>query len=218
MAKKNRKSAEQVKEERATRAQERSETAHEANQPAVEARDIRDAAITEQQEAEFEEQVKRAEESNKATASDKKKATVLSKPGSAAGLKPGDLIAPSSNPGAAARIPDQPLQPESLQSHGFGILYDKDLDNPPYNEGDPAETDRSPSGSGSPSNLGHARHVNKDAEVKKAESLSSAGRMLDPDNPSFTGAGTKDATASPRPIGTHRAGKNNRAGGSNSGS
>lgn len=75
------------------------------------------------------------------------------KPGSGAGLKPGDWHAPASNPGAAARVLDHPMQPESAQSHGMGIIYDKDLANPPYDQGDPKKTDEGPSGSGSPSNL-----------------------------------------------------------------
>lgn len=69
------------------------------------------------------------------------------------GAKPGDVIVPRSNPGAAARIPAKPLQPESLQSHGEGILYDKDTANPPYNVENAEEVDEGPSGSGSEENL-----------------------------------------------------------------
>jgi hypothetical protein len=140
------------------------------------------------------------------------------KPGSGAGLKPGDWHAPASNPGAAARVPSQPLQPESLQSHGKGILYDKDLDNPPYDSGDPALVDEGPSGSGSPSNAhAHSRSIDKAAERKKAEKATPRSKQADPDNPAIGRGGKKDATASPNPIGSRHASKNAVAGGSNSG-
>jgi hypothetical protein len=132
------------------------------------------------------------------------------KPGSGAGLKPGMLHAPASNPGAAARVPSQPLQPESLQSHGHGILFDKDLDNPPYDAADPAEVDAAPSGS-------NPEAVDKEAEVEKAEAASPAFKQHDPDNPTWGAGGRKDATASPNPIGSRTRSKNNVAGGSNSG-
>lgn len=132
------------------------------------------------------------------------------KPGSGAGLKPGSRFAPASNPGAAARVPNQPLQPESLQSHGKGILHDKDLDNGAYTGGvDPAEVDAGPSGS-------HPDVVDKEAERTKADRATARSKQLDPDNPTRAYKG-KDATASPKPIGTHHTGKNSVAGGSNSG-
>jgi hypothetical protein len=127
------------------------------------------------------------------------------------GLKPGDWHAPASNPGAAARVPDQPLQPESMQSHGKGILFDKDLSNPPYDTGDPLATDASPAGSRSPSNTGVGGGVDKETERKRLDSPARA-KELDPDNP------TQDATASPNPAGTTHSSHANRPGGSNPGS
>lgn len=211
-----RKSAEQVKDDRATRSQKNSEAAHKQNEPAVKAREDRDKAVREVAEEEREARLAAAEEETEAE-EPKKVHKLTGKPGSGAGLRPGDWIAPSSNPGAAARIPTQPLQPEALQSHGKGILHDKDLDNPPYDLGDPVVTDEGPSGSGSPSNLSHARTVDKAAERKKAESLSPRGRSLDPDNSTVGAGGVGDATASPKPIGTRGGKKNSRSGGSNPG-
>lgn len=159
------------------------------------------------------------DEKGKVKGSNKKSLTLHDgKPGSGAGLKPGDWHAPASNPGAAAQVPSQPLQPESLQSHGKGILYDKDLDNPPYDSGDPQLVDEGPSGSGSPSNAhAHSRSIDKTAEQHKAAKATPRSKQADPDNPAIGRGGKKDATASPNPIGSAHASKNSVAGGSNSG-
>lgn len=119
-------------------------------------------------------------------------------------IAPGTLVAPASNPGAAARVPARPLQPESLQSHGKGIISDKDTTNPPYNSKDPLHVDAGPSGSGSETNTSGG-DVDKGAEREKAERQTSHDRATDPDNPTQGGeTGGKDATASPRPIGSNR--------------
>lgn len=214
----NRKTAEQIKEDRASLAAKKSDELHKENEPAVKAREERDEAVRELMDKEHEKEVELAEALSEVEEESKGKVHKLSaKPGSAAGLKPGDWFAPSSNPGAAAMVPTQPLQPESLQSHGKGILADKDLDNPPYNVGDPLHTDEGPSGSGSPSNLRAGKRVDKAAERKKAEGQTSRARTMDPDNPTMTGSGKPDPTASPLPIGTRGGGKNSRSGGSNPG-
>ena len=93
------------------------------------------------------------------------------------------------------------MQPESLQSHGKGIIYDKDLDNPPYDTGDPEETDAGPSGS-------VADVVDKNAEVEKAQKATPRAKQADPDNPAIGARGRKDATASPNPIGQRHSSKN----------
>jgi hypothetical protein len=80
--------------------------------------------------------------------------------------KPGDIIVPRSNPGAAARIPAKPLQPESMQSHGEGIIHDKDTVNPPYNVENAEEVDEGPSGSGSAENLPAETEEEKEARLE----------------------------------------------------
>lgn len=213
MAKSKRpKSKEDITESRAERAEARNEELREQNKPSVEARQVLADHASEKQADENKRAMKRVEDEQAEAEKGKKgKVHTLGKPGSGAGLKPGDWFAPSSNPGAAAQVPDQPLQPESLQSHGKGIIFDKDLSNPPYDTGDPLETDAGPSGTHSHST------VDKDAERKKADKATSRSRMSDPDNPTDHARGKKDATASPNPIGTTGGKKNSRAGGSNSG-
>lgn len=218
MAKKQ--SKEQVREARHARAQEDHEARQKANAPVQKARDIRNTAMRKdaqdrrQAEVDLMTEAEGKDEKRKA----EKPHLLDGKPGSGAGLKPGDMFAPKSNPGAAARVPMQPLQPESLQSHGKGILFDKDLDNPPYDAGDPELVDEGPSGSGSPSNAhAHSRSIDKKAEREKAEKATARSKQLDPDNPTRAVGGRKDATASPDPIGSRRSSKNDLAGGSNSG-
>jgi len=206
-------SKETVAEARSKRTRATAEEETKRSAPARKARDIRNQHLKDQVKQERERQVDLAVEDDErgAKAKGSAKATLLDgKPGSGAGLKPGDWFAPKSNPGAAARVPSQPLQPESMQSHGKGILYDKDLDNPPYDTGDPEETDEGPSGS-----VGHV--VDKDAERKKAEKATARFKQSDPDNPAIGARGKKDATASPNPIGSRHSSKNAVAGGSNSG-
>lgn len=204
-------SKEQVRETRETRSQERAAEATKANAPARQAVEVRNDALKEHIRTSREEELDAVVEDDKRRAGpqDKKPFLLDGKPGSGAGLKPGDLFAPKSNPGAAARVPMQPLQPESLQSHGLGILYDKDLDNPPYNTGDPLVTDEGPSGV--------MDEEQSKAEAKKAEKATSRSKTLDPDNPTIDGRGRGDATASPNPIGSSQRSKNAVAGGSNSG-
>lgn len=195
---------------RAARSQEESAAQQKKNAPARKARDIRNQALRDSEKQRRDEMLD-AHVAEDAKAKKAEKPTLLDgKPGSGAGLKPGDLFAPKSNPGAAARVPMQPLSPDSKQSHGKGILYDKDLDNGAFAEGDPEAIDAAPSGS-------NPDVVDKDAEVKKAEKATARSRMTDPDNPT-TGYKGGDATASPNPIGTHRRSKSDIAGGSNSGS
>jgi hypothetical protein len=205
------KTKEAVTQARAARSHDEHEARKKANAPVEKAREVRKAHIDEATKAERQKQVDLLAEDDKADKKDKEKVTLHDgKPGSGAGLRPGQLHAPKSNPGAAARVPSQPLQPESLQSHGLGILYDKDLDNPPYDTGDPLETDEGPSGS-------NPGVVDKDAERKKAEKASPRFKQQDPDNPAIGAGGRKDATASPDPIGSRTKSKNSVAGGSNSG-
>lgn len=205
------KSKDEVREARGKRRQEQTAEAKKANKPADEARKVRNAArderVKEERQKEIDRMVAAEEDSDKKSKG--KVHTLKDKPGSGAGLKPGDLYAPSSNPGAAARVPDQPLQPESMQSHGKGIIYDKDLDNPPYDVGDPEEVDAPPSGS--------TPRIDKEAERKKAEKMTPRAKQHDPDNPTLGAGGRKDATASPNPIGSSNQSKNRTAGGSNSG-
>lgn len=211
MAKK--KSKEEVTEARSKRTKAAADERVKQSAPARKARQIRNEHLKEQIKNERMRQVDlHAEEEEKsAKAKTAGKPTMLDgKPGSGAGLKPGDLYAPKSNPGAAARVPSQPLQPESMQSHGKGLIYDKDLDNPPYDTGDPVETDEGPSGS-------VADVVDKKAERQKAEKATPRFKQVDPDNPAIGRGGKKDATASPNPIGTRHSSKNAVAGGSNSG-
>lgn len=212
-----RQTKEHVKETRSKRAKQTAEEATKANVPAQKARDLRNTANREAAEKRHEEEVEAMERETESKAKTvKAKAVVVGKPGSGAGLKPGDYFAPATNPGAAAMVPTQPLQPESKQSHGKGILYDKDLDNPPYDVGDPLKTDEGPSGTGSPSNTGDGKGVDKAAERKKAERATPRSKQLDPDNPTRGRTG-RDATASPKPIGTHGRSKADVPGGSNSG-
>lgn len=224
------KTSEQVHEDRTTRSQQAAADRHERNAPAREAREVRNQALRDQEVEKRRRQIDltakeeevdgafETDEKGKVTGKSKKELTLHDgKPGSGAGLKPGDWHAPASNPGAAARVPTQPLQPETLQSHNLGILYDKDIDNPPYDTGNPLETDAAPSGSGSPSNTGTGRGVDKKAEREKAEKISAKGKQSDPDNPAIGAGGRKDATASPNPIGSHRISKSHVSGGSNSG-
>lgn len=216
------KSEEEVKDARAKRNAESQKALKRQNEGATSARDVLKAHRGEVKQKELEDQIAKAEAESEAKEKTKKSEKVhlldSTKVASGAGLKPGDLFAPKSNPGAAARVPSQPLQPESMQSHGKGILFDKDLDNPPYNEGDPEYVDQGPSGSGSPTNDIFSRGVDKEAEQRKAESLSSEGRQYDPDNTTVAAGGKKDPTASPHPIGTGAGSKTNTPGGSNSGS
>jgi hypothetical protein len=201
--------AEEARETRSARAQEEHEEAVERSAPAREARQVRNDALREQMNAARQRELDAAAQAEEEE--DEKDVALLDeKPGSGSGLKPGDYFAPTSNPGAAARVPVQPLQPESLQSHGKGIVFDKDLDNPPYGTDDPEAVDAGPSGS-------NPRFVDKEAEVEKAEKATSRYKTSDPDNPAIGRGGKKDATASPNPIGSHRASKNAVAGGSNSG-
>lgn len=205
------KSKEEARSARAKRSAAANEDAAKKSAPARKARDIRNSHRQEQVKSARERQIDLAA---KAEEDDTKKASkphlLDGKPGSGAGLKPGDWFAPKSNPGAAAQVPNQPLQPESLQSHGKGIVYDKDLDNPPYDVGDPEETDAGPSGA-------VEGPIDKAAERKKAEKATARFKQSDPDNPTIGARGRKDATASPAPIGTRNASKNAVAGGSNSG-
>ena len=204
---------EQTKSDRAARASADNEEAAKKNAPARKARDIRNETVREQVKKSRLAAVEAAAAEDEADSKKKGTAKVHlhdGKPGSGAGLKPGDLHAPKSNPGAAAPVPSQPLQPESLQSHGKGILYDKDLDNPPYDVGDPAETDASPAGS-------VEGRVDKKAERQKAEKATARSKQADPDNPAIGARGKKDATASPNPIGSSASSKNAVAGGSNPG-
>lgn len=204
---------EETRSARAKRTSADTDEAEKNNAPARKARDIRNEALREEIKAQRLAAVDLAadEEDEKSSKRGAGKPHLLDgKPGSGAGLKPGDLFAPKSNPGAAARVPMQPLQPESLQSHGKGILFDKDLDNPPYDTGDPEETDAAPAGS-------VEGVVDKDAERKKAEKATPHSKQSDPDNPAVGARGKKDATASPNPIGSRHASKNSVAGGSNSG-
>lgn len=209
MAKK--KSKEEVREARSNRSQADAAEQAKRSAPARKARDIRNTHLKESIKADRERQIDLAADRDEQETKKASKPTVLDgKPGSGAGLKPGDWFAPKSNPGAAAQVLSQPLQPESLQSHGKGILYDKDIDNPPYDTGDPEETDEGPSGS-----QGHV--VDKDAERKKAEKATPRFKQADPDNPAVGARGKKDATASPNAIGSRHSSKNAVAGGSNSG-
>ena len=204
-----RKTKEEITKAKAERSANETRTAKERNKPLEEARETRAARREEQVQEERQRQVDKAAEEDEADARQSKKPTMLDgKPGAGSGLKPGDMFAPKSNPGAAARVPDQPLQPESLQSHGKGIIYDKDLDNPPYGAGDPEAVDEGPSGS--------LTTEQKKAERDKAEKATSRFKQHDPDNPTMGAGGRKDATASPSPIGS-RPTKSDRAGGSNSG-
>lgn len=204
MAKKN---SEDVKAERSKRAQDETEHREEAQEKVREARQIRREAQDEQVKAARDRQIDLAEAAEDDDEDRPKPKMLDGKPGSGSGLKPGDWFAPKSNPGAAAQVPTRPLQPESLQSHGKGIIYDKDLDNPPYGDDDPEAVDASPSGS-------RPSAVDKDAELKKANKATSRFKQNDPDNPTV-GARGKDATASPNPIGS---GTGRRpAGGSDSG-
>jgi hypothetical protein len=189
------KSKTQAQAERAERSKENSAKAHKANEPMKKAREVRKETL----DAQAKEEPKKAEKPH----------MLDGKPGSGSGLKPGDLFAPKSNPGAAARVPSQPLQPESLQSHGLGILYDKDLDNPPFDTGDPEVTDRGP--------FGIKDEEATDEEARKAENATSRSKQHDPDNPAIGARGLKDATASPNRIGS-KSRKSDTAGGSNSGS
>lgn len=186
---------------------------NEKSAPARQARDERNEALQKQQLEQREKEIDLAEKEDEGSSKRKlEKPTLLDgKPGSGSGLKPGDWFAPKSNPGAAARVPMQALQPESLQSHGKGILGDKDLDNPPYDTGDPAEVDASPAGS-------RPEMVDKEAETKKADRATADFKTKDPDNPTVGAGGKKDATASPEPIGSRSRSKTNVSGGSNSGS
>lgn len=193
--------------------QDDTDTDDEDETPGDEARSVRDEVREDRKKArkaELDEQVEKLEKELEENVPDEGDVTLHDgKPGSGAGLKPGDWHAPKSNPGAAARVPSQPLQPESLQSHGLGILHDKDLDNPPYDVDDPEAVDESPSGT--------PPVVDKKAERKKAEKASAKFKQLDPDNPTIGGGGRKDATASPNRIGSRTASKADVAGGSNSG-
>lgn len=220
MAKSNKRSkAQDVKEtraastraSRANRAQEEGEAAAEASEPARRARDIRNDALKEQEKERRQAVLDQANESEERSKKAAKPHLLDGKPGSGAGLRPGDFFAPKTNPGAAAMVPTQPLSPDSLQSHGKGILYDKDLDNGAFAAAaDPADIDAAPFGS-------NPDVVDKDAEVEKAEKATPKSRMADPDNPTIGYKGA-DATASPNPIGTRRRSKSDISGGSNSGS
>ena len=202
---------EKQKTARAARGQEEIENAADAQEASAEARSIRDEARKGDEADPLEEARRIRDEEEEAEAKQPKpKLLDAKKPGSGAGLKPGDLFAPASNPGAAARVPSQPLQPESMQSHGKGIVFDKDLDNGAYAGQDPYEVDAAPSGS-------NPRTVNKALEVEKANTMTARAKTLDPDNPAV-GARGKDATASPNPIGTRSRSRADVAGGSNSGS
>lgn len=196
---------------RAERAKEIGDKAEKEAAPARSARETRNEYLRKEQE---ESRQAAIDEAADAEESSKKKANKVhlldGKPGSGSGLKPGDLFAPKSNPGAAAAVPSQPLQPESMQSHGKGILYDKDIDNPPYDTGDPLVTDEGPSGT-------RGEEATR-AEAKKAEKASSKFKTQDPDNPTIGVGGKGDATASPLPIGSRNRSKTDRPGGSNSGS
>jgi hypothetical protein len=204
------KSKTQAQAERAERSKENSAKAHKANEPMKKAREVRKETLDAQAKEEREAEINRGVEDEKAQPKKAEKPHMLDgKPGSGSGLKPGDLFAPKSNPGAAARVPSQPLQPESLQSHGLGILYDKDLDNPPFDTGDPEVTDRGP--------FGIKDEEATDEEARKAENATSRSKQHDPDNPAIGARGLKDATASPNRIGS-KSRKSDTAGGSNSGS
>lgn len=181
--------------------------------PGDEARSARDEVREDRRQARrkaLDEQVAKLEEQATGDVPEEDEITFHDgKPGSGAGLKPGDWHAPRSNPGAAARVPSQPLQPESLQSHGLGLLHDKDLDNPPFDTDDPEAVDEGPSGT--------SPVMDKEAERKKADKASGRFKQLDPDNPTIGAGGRKDATASPNPIGSRTASKADVAGGSNPG-
>ena len=209
----NIKSPSDVKEERAERARAAAEKRAKDNEKVVEARKTRKEHLAEVSKKESQRVVAAAEKDAEAIEEEKAGAKVhelSGKPGSGAGLKPGDWFAPASNPGAAARVPSQPLQPESLQSHGKGIIYDKDLENPPYDAGDPMEVDAPPSGI--------LPSIDKAAEVEKQEKMSSRAKLADPDNPTVMAGGKPDATASPNPIGSRGQRKADTPGGSNPGS
>lgn len=182
-----------------------------AAEPIRKARQVRDEALNEQKKEETDRALKAAEAMEKADAEKQPKPKLLDgKPGSGAGLKPGDWFAPKSNPGAAAQVPSQPLQPESLQSHGKGILYDKDLDNGAFAANvDPEVVDAGP--------FGLTDEDQTEAERDKAERATSRFKQVDPDNPTMGAGGRRDATGSPRPMGSHRTSKNAVPGGSNSG-
>jgi hypothetical protein len=202
-------SKEQVREARAKRAADHADDTAEATATIEKARADRDEALTDEEDARREEELKAAEEDEDA---DEAQQVTLhdGKPGSGAGLKPGDWHAPASNPGAAARVPTQPLQPESLQSHGKGILHDKDLDNGAFaSGGDPSVVDQGPFGT-----VGEEATLR---EAEKADKATARFKQRDPDNPTIGGGGRKDATASPNPIGSSRRSKNAVPGGSNSG-
>lgn len=192
------------------RAKVEADDAVKRNAPARKARDIRNEAMKKNEIARRERILARASEEDEDAKKAAKPTLLDGKPSAGAGLKPGDFFAPKSNPGAAARVPDQPLSPDSKQSHGKGILYDKDLDNGAFASGDPEEIDAAPSGS-------NPKVVDKAAEVKKAEKATGRSRMADPDNPTLGYKGG-DATASPNPIGSTHTSKSDLAGGSNSGS
>lgn len=214
-----RKSKEQVAEDRSKRQQAQVKEEYEASAPVREARQVRNDYVREQAKqrslAALDQSVNEADPEFKK--SQKPHLLESAKPGSGAGLKPGDWFAPKSNPGAAARVPSQPLQPETLQSHGKGIIFDKDLDNPPYDAGDPVETDEAPSGTGSRTNArSQDRGVDKEAEREKAEKATPRSKMTDPDVRA-RGRRGKDATASPEPIGSHAHSRTDVPGGSNSG-
>lgn len=203
-------SKEQTRAARSARAQETAEAATKRSEPARKARDVRNESLREEVKKKRLAEIDLAAEDESKARKAEKPVLLDGKPGSGAGLKPGDLFAPRSNPGAAARVPNQPLQPESLQSHGKGLLFDKDLDNPPYDTGDPEETDAGPSGS-------VEGPVDKKAERQKADKATVRSKQSDPDNPAIGRGGKKDATASPNPIGSRPGSKNALAGGSNPG-
>src|SRR5687767_11735619 len=137
------KSKDQVAAERSERVKDRAEMAKETREKMETLREERKEAIKGQTEEQRERLLRDAEDQEEEEQPDPYLLT--GKPGSGAGLKPGDWFAPESNPGAAARVPAQPLQPESLQSHGKGILHDKDLENGPFNGvDDPEEIDAAP--------------------------------------------------------------------------
>lgn len=153
-------SPEDVKAGRTSRAELAAAEAAERDAPAEEAREIQFQARRDEEAERAEAAIKEAQAKAEAAAEEDHPEPTLhdGKVGSGAGLKPGDWHAPASNPGAAAQVPSAPLQPESMQSHGQGILYDKDLCNPPYDLGDPLEVDAPPTGSGAVGNTGGTRY------------------------------------------------------------
>jgi len=122
------KTKEAVTQARAARSHDEHEARKKANAPVEKAREVRKAHIDEATKAERQKQVDLLAEDDKADKKDKEKVTLHDgKPGSGAGLRPGQLHAPKSNPGAAARVPSQPLQPEGPSGSNPGVV-DKDAE------------------------------------------------------------------------------------------